>query len=147
MTLAHFGFSIIIVGIVTTSSFGVTKETNLKKNESLKIANFEIKFLDVEYSAGKNFISRQGDFLVTKNGQEIAHLKPQLRYYPISEQTTNEASIKHGFFGDLYLVIGNKDEEENYAVRAYYKPFIYLIWLGCILIFLATFLKIFRKKT
>ena len=147
MTLAHFGFSIIIVGIVTTSSFGVTKETNLKKNESLKIANFEIKFLDVEYSAGKNFISRQGDFLVTKNGQEIVHLKPQLRYYPISEQTTNEASIKHGFFGDLYLVIGNKDEEENYAVRAYYKPFIYLIWLGCILIFLATFLKIFRKKT
>ena len=147
MTLAHFGFSIIIVGIVMTSSFGVTKETNLKKNESLKIANFEIKFLDVEYSAGKNFISRQGDFLVTKNDREIAHLKPQLRYYPISEQTTNEASIKHGFFGDLYLVIGNKDEEENYAVRAYYKPFIYLIWLGCILIFLATFLKIFRKKT
>ena len=147
MTLAHFGFSIIIVGIVITSSFGLTKETNLKKNESLKIANFEIKFLDVEYFAGKNFISRQGDFLVTKNGQEIAHLKPQLRYYPISEQTTNEASIKHGFFGDLYLVIGNKDEEENYAVRVYYKPFIYLIWLGCILIFLATFLKIFRKKT
>ena len=147
MTLAHFGFSIIIVGIVMTSSFGLTKEINLKKNESLKIANFEIKFLDVEYFAGKNFISRQGDFLVTKNGQEIAHLKPQLRYYPISEQTTNEASIKHGFFGDLYLVIGNKDEEENYAVRVYYKPFIYLIWLGCILIFLATFLKIFRKKT
>lgn len=147
MTLAHFGFSIIIVGIVITSSFGLTKETNLKKNESLKIANFEIKFLNVEYFAGKNFISRQGDFLVTKNDHEIAHLKPQLRYYPISEQTTNEASIKHGFFGDLYLVIGNKDEEENYAVRVYYKPFIYLIWLGCILIFLATFLKIFRKKT
>jgi len=147
MTLAHFGFSIIIVGIVMTSSFGITKETNIKKNESLKIANFEIKFLDVEYFAGKNFISRQGDFLVTKNDHEIAHLKPQLRYYPISEQTTNEASIKHGFFGDLYLVIGNKDEEENYAVRVYYKPFIYLIWLGCILIFLATFLKILRKKT
>jgi cytochrome c-type biogenesis protein CcmF len=147
MTLAHFGFSIIIVGIVITSSFGLTKEINLKKNESLKIANFEIKFLDVEYFAGKNFISRQGDFLVTKNDHEIAHLKPQLRYYPISEQTTNEASIKHGFFGDLYLVIGNKDEEENYAVRVYFKPFIYLIWLGCILIFLATFLKIFRKKT
>jgi cytochrome c biogenesis factor len=147
MTLAHFGFSIIIVGIVMTSSFGITKETNIKKNESLKIANFEIKFLDVEYFAGKNFISRQGDFLVTKNDHEIAHLKPQLRYYPISEQTTNEASIKHGFFGDLYLVIGNKDEEENYAVRVYYKPFIYLIWLGCILIFLATFLKILSKKT
>ena len=147
MTLAHFGFSIIIVGIVITSSFGLTKEINLKKNESLKIANFEIKFLDVEYFAGKNFISRQGDFLVTKNDHKIAHLKPQLRYYPISEQTTNEASIKHGFFGDLYLVIGNKDEEENYAVRVYFKPFIYLIWLGCILIFLATFLKIFRKKT
>jgi cytochrome c biogenesis factor len=43
------------------------------------------------------------------------------------------------------LVIGNKDENENYAIRAYYKPFIWLIWLGCVLIFGAALLKIFRN--
>ena len=38
----------------------------------------------------------------------------------------------------VYVVIGNKDDDDNYAVRLYFKPFIYLIWLGAVMIFLAT---------
>lgn len=146
MTLAHFGFSLIIIGIVLTSSFGITKEVNLQKNNSLTIGNYEIKFNEVEYLAGPNFVARRGNFTIFNHAQEIGELTPQLRYYPISEQTTNEASIKHGIFGDLYLVIGNKDESENYAIRAYYRPFIYLIWLGCGLIFSSTFLSLLRRR-
>jgi cytochrome c-type biogenesis protein CcmF len=147
MKLAHFGFSLIVIGVVLTSSFGLSKEVNLQQNQSLKIANYQIKFSQISYAEGKNFISRQGVFTIFKNDQQIGELTPALRYYPISKQTTNEAAIKHGVFDDLYLVIGNKDESENYAVRAYYKPFIYLIWLGCFLIFLATIFKILRKKS
>jgi cytochrome c biogenesis factor len=137
MALAHLGFFLVILGITLSSFFGAVKEVNLKKTESLKIASYEIKFNDVEYFAGKNFLARQGDFTIFKNGKEIGKLTPQLRYYHISEQTTNEPSIRHRIFSDLYLVIGNKDEAENYAVRAYYKPFIFLIWMGCGMIFLA----------
>ena len=100
----------------------------------------------MEYLAGPNFVARRGNFTIFNHAQEIGELTPQLRYYPISEQTTNEASIKHGIFGDLYLVIGNKDESENYAIRAYYRPFIYLIWLGCGLIFSSTFLSLLRRR-
>ena len=146
MILAHFGFSLVIAGVVLSSSFGAVKEVNLKKNETLKIADYEIKFSDAQYFAGKNFLARQGDFLISKNGDEIARLYPQLRYYPVSDQTTNEPSIRHGIFSDLYLVIGNKDENENYAVRAYYKPFIYLIWSGCFLIFSAAISKNFFRN-
>jgi cytochrome c-type biogenesis protein NrfE len=143
MTFAHCGFSLIIIGIVLTSSFGLTKEINIKKNESVKIGNYEIKFEKIDYVAGKNFIARRGNFLISNSG---ASLNPELRYYPESDQTTNEADIKYGFFGDLYLVIGNKDEKENYALRAYFKPFIWLIWCGCDLIFLAALIKIFSLQ-
>ena len=142
MTLAHFGFSIIIVGVVLSSSFGITKEENLQIGQSLKIANRELKFVDIEHKIGKNFLARQGNFIIVNDqGKKLGKLAPQLRYYPVSEQNTNEASIKNGIFSDIYLVIGNKDEKENYAVRAYYKPFIYLIWLGCFLIFFSAILK------
>jgi cytochrome c-type biogenesis protein CcmF len=146
MKLAHCGFSLIIIGVVLTSSFGLTKEVNLQKNQSLEIGSYQIKFSEIEYLIGKNFLSRQGNFVVFKNGQEIGKLTPQLRYYPVSEQSTNEADIRHGIFGDLYLVIGTKDENENYAVRAYYKPFIYLIWFGCLLIFCATIFKFYPSR-
>jgi cytochrome c-type biogenesis protein CcmF len=185
MKLAHFGFSLIIIGIVLTSSFGLTKEVNLQVGQSLKIANHEVKFSKITYIAGENFLARQGNFSSTKLIQKPAfseeleggsdrrsevykdihrasriepteqlplkvgfldELTPQLRYYPASDQTTNEASIQHEIFGDLYLVIGNKDAEENYAIRAYYKPFIWLIWFGCALIFSSTIFKIFPRK-
>lgn len=139
--LAHFGFSLAICAIVLSSSFALTKEVNLKEGETLKIGNFKLKLDNIEHYAGKNFIARQGNFNIEKDGENLGQLNPQLRFYPISDQTTNEASIKHFFTGDLYLVIGTKDEQENYALRAYFKPFIYLLWLGIALIFAGALLK------
>ncbi len=143
--ISHLGFFIIILGVTFSSYFGLTKELSLKQGESFALGDYQIKFEKIEYLAGKNFISRQGDFTLSKNGKELGDLQPQLRFYPVNDQTTNEASIKHRIFGDVYLVIGNKDENENYAIRAYYKPFIWLIWLGCVLIFAASLLKILRN--
>jgi cytochrome c-type biogenesis protein CcmF len=146
MKFAHLGFSLIIIGIILTSSFGITKEINLQQNAELEIGDYRLKFNDVKYREGKNFLARQGDFTIFKRDREIGKLSPQLRYYPISQQSTNEASIRHGIFGDLYLVMGTKDEFENYAIRAYYKPFIWLIWFGCAMIFSALICSQFTKK-
>jgi cytochrome c-type biogenesis protein CcmF len=146
MQFAHLGFCLVIIGIILTSSFGLIKETNLKEGESTKVGRFEIKFEKIEHLAGENFIARQGSFVILENEKNIGTTSPQLRYYPVSEQTTNEASIEHQIFGDLYTVIGNKDDTNNYAIRIYYKPFIYLIWLGCLFIFGASMLKILLKK-
>ncbi len=144
--IAHLGFLLIILGVTFTSYLGLTKELSIKQGESFMLGAYKIQFEKIDYLAGENFVSRQGNFTLSKDGNDLGKLQPQLRFYPVNDQTTNEASIKHRFFGDVYLVIGNKDENENYAIRAYYKPFIWLIWLGCVLIFAASLLKIFRKK-
>jgi cytochrome c-type biogenesis protein CcmF len=137
VTMSHLGFLIIIIGIILTSSFDINKELNIKENESVKIENYEVKFSKIGYAAGSNFFAREGLFEVTKNGKPFVMLVPQLRFYPVSNQTTNEAAIKSGIFGDLYLVMGQKDENGFFALRIYIKPFIYLIWLGCAMIFAA----------
>lgn len=145
--LAHGGFALIMVGIVLSSNFSQVRELNLKLKEDFEIANYKLKFDDIEYFAGSNFIARGGIFpVVQKSGKELGRLKPQLRYYPVSEQTTNEAEILHFFTGDLYLVIGNKDDESGYyVVRAYYKPFIVLIWIGCLGIVIGIAMKVLKK--
>ncbi len=84
-------------------------------------------------------------FSVFKNNKKLFELNPELRYYPISDQTTNEADIRSNLISDLYIVIGNKDEFENYAVRIYYKPFIFLIWLGSFILFIAINLYLLLK--
>ncbi len=145
--IAHFGFALILIGIMLSSYLGTTKEVNIRLGDEVLVSQnspYKIKFENVEYLAGKNFLARQAIFSIKKNDEELYKLKPQLRYYPVSDQTTFEAAIKHGFDGDLYLAIGNKDAEENYALRIYHKPFIYLIWLGCLLIFFAVILKLIK---
>jgi cytochrome c-type biogenesis protein CcmF len=136
--LSHIAFIIIILGVVLGSYFSQIKELNLKVGQSITMGNYNIKFKEVEFFHSKNYIVRQGNFSITNNKNfDSFYLKPQLRYYPISDQTTNEADIKSNLFRDLYIVIGNKDEFENYAVRIYYKPFILLIWLGSFILFCA----------
>ena len=144
VTAAHLGFVLVVIGVVLTSSFGLTKEVNLREKESLKIGDYQIKFNQVSYAVGPNFVARQGLFEVSKNKKFYATLLPEMRVYPVSNQTTNEAAIRHGFFGDLYVVLGQKDEQDFYAVRVYHKPFIYLMWLGCAMIFNGAMLAILR---
>ena len=118
---------------------------NIKLGEEVKIANYNIKFNNLEYGAGKNYIARIGVFEIKNNQQKQFTLKPEFRYYPISDQTTNEAAIKHKIFADLYLVLGNKDEEENFALRIYYKPFISFLWLGALILVVAGIVSLIKQ--
>ena len=149
-TLAHGGFLLIMIGVIISNAGDEIKEINLQKNQSFMLGNFAIKFSNLDYRADKNFIARIGVFEVSKNNKIITTLKPELRLYPISDRTTNESAIYHHPLYDLYVVIGTKDEAENYAIRAYFKPMISLIWIGVALIFfgiLSSFLKIFAKNS
>lgn len=146
MLVSHIGIFIIIVAIFLTSLFSKTAQLNMKFGDKTNIGNYEIEFQNVEYLTGKNYVARQGNFKIFKNDKKITTLKPQSRYYPENDQTTTEASIKHFILSDLYLVMGGKDEKENYAIRIYYKPFISFIWLGCLMIFVGGIYSLIKKK-
>ncbi len=142
--IAHLGFTLLVAGIIL-AALGSVKEVNIKQGEVISVSdnsNYQLRFDRIDYKAGQNFLAREGIFTILESGRELNRIKPQLRYYPVSDQTTNEAAIKHGIFGDLYIAIGNKDENNFYALRIYYKPFIYLIWLGCLIMSVAAMLKI-----
>jgi cytochrome c-type biogenesis protein CcmF len=144
MLLAHIGIFIVIFSIAITSLFSKTKELNMKLGDKVLIAGYQIEFQNVGYVAGKNYLARQGNFLISKNNQVIVILNPQSRYYPESDQTTTEADIKHFILADLYLVMGGKDEQKNYVVKIYYKPLMSFIWFGCCVMFCGGIVSIFN---
>jgi cytochrome c-type biogenesis protein CcmF len=150
MLLAHIGIFIVIITMAITAIFSQTKELNMKFGDKIIISNYEIEFQNIEYIAGKNYLARQGNFLISQNNKKIATpitiLRPQSRYYPENDQTTTEADIRHFIFADLYLVMGGKDQQENYAIRVYHKPFMSFIWLGCLLIFMGGIWSILGKR-
>ncbi len=61
----------------------------------------------------------------------MARLFPEKRIYPVAQMPTTEAAIDNGISRDLYLVIGDPQDDGGWAVRTYIKPFANWIWAGC----------------
>lgn len=145
--LAHFGFVIALIGIILNSYLGSEKEVNIKINQTINMNEYsyhQVRFDAVNYDSAKNYITRKTDFTILRGGKEYAKLSPELRFYPIADKTTFEADIKHSIHGDFYLAAGNQDDSGNFALRIYFKPYIYLLWLGCLFIVLAAIVKVVR---
>ena len=81
---------------------------------------------------GPNYVATQADAR-RRRGQVL----PWQRSPPKSASTrlpsmpTTEAAIDHGLMRDLYLVIGDPQDDGGWAVRSYIKPFANWIWIGC----------------
>lgn len=143
--IAHLGFVISVIGVIASSVFYTEKELNIKQGQKFNFLDYQVEFSNISYDHGSNYIYREGNFEFRKN-DKIFNLKPRLNYYPISDKTTNEVAIKRSFLGDIYIAIGQKDENDSYGVRIYFKPLIYLIWLGAFMIGISILIKFIKLK-
>ena len=99
---------------------------------------------------GPNYISEIGKLVYyDKNGNIISTLYPEKRLFPIERQSTTEVAIYRKFFGDVYAVIGDGDNDKGYTFRVYSKPLVSLIWIGSLIMALGGMLSLktkFNKK-
>ncbi len=134
MTLAHVGLGVFLVGISLTSATSSERHLRMISGDVLEMAGYEFKFLGTSFVQGPNYRADEGEFVVSKQGREIARLYSQKRLYAGGGQTMTEAAIDPGFMRDLYVSLGEPlDGGQAWAVRIYHKPFIRWIWLGSLL--------------
>jgi cytochrome c-type biogenesis protein CcmF len=62
---------------------------------------------------------------------------PERRFYPASQQTTSRVTICVRGLSDLYMVLGEPrigaGGQPAWLIRAYWNPWVRLIWLGPLL--------------
>ena len=149
MIIAHLGVGLLILGITGSSVWQEEKITRIKIDEKIEIKKYIINFEKMDEIKGQNYIALQGTFSVYNTEKNIiAKLKPQNRYYPVTNIFTTEASIHTNLFRDLYIVLGEGNLNEGWVVRTYYNPLVIWIWIGALIIFLGGIasMKINLKK-
>ena len=145
MALSHFGFGLLILGITASSVWQEEKIIRMKVNDEIKINDYKIKFKDIKEKRGKNYIALQGEFNIQGNKKKaIKVLKPENRFYPVTKNSTTEASIHVSILRDLYIVLGDGSKKNGWVVRVYYNPLVSWIWIGAFTIFLGGLIS-FRK--
>jgi len=132
MTLAHFAFAMMLLGVALTSQFSVEKDLRMSPGDTLTLGNMEFRFDGVIVVQGPNYEARQGIFTVT-DGDDLLLLKPEKRRYVASGTVLTEAAIDPGFLRDVYISLGEELDGGDWAVRLQVKPFVRWIWLGGLL--------------
>jgi cytochrome c-type biogenesis protein CcmF len=73
-------------------------------------------------------------------------MEPSKRSFSARDQSTNEAALMTRGAGQLYLSLGDSNDDGSIAVRFYYKPMVLLIWLGAVIMMLGGALSLSDRR-
>jgi cytochrome c-type biogenesis protein CcmF len=133
MMLAHLGVGVFIFGVTMVKTYEVERDADMSVDESAEIAGYVFTFKGVREVQGPNYDAIEGLVILSKNGRELAQLRPQKRMYRVHSNPMTEADIRSRITGDIYVSLGQASQGDAWVVRLYYKPFVTWIWGGCVL--------------
>jgi cytochrome c-type biogenesis protein CcmF len=101
--------------------------------DTTEIAGYVFTFLGTRDVEGPNYTAAQGLVVLSRDGREVAQLRPEKRVYRVQQNPMTEAAIRTRLTADIYGSLGQPAQGDAWVVRVYYKPFVTWIWGGCVL--------------
>jgi cytochrome c-type biogenesis protein CcmF len=145
-TVAHFGFSLLILSILFNSILSSEITTNIKVGEKYNYNKSEIFFEKIEERKESNFNSIIAYFEIKDAKGKIVKLKPEIRIYNQPIIITSEADIKTTLLEDKFLVMNLVKGNEYFNIRYQIKPFMVWIWISVLLLGLGGLMSLFKKR-
>jgi cytochrome c-type biogenesis protein CcmF len=142
---AHFGMGVTLIGIVAASAWGTELVTTMTPGQQVELSGHTIRFEGIVHEEGPNFVADTGRFAITGSGSERVAVAER-RVYNASGMPTTEAAIETYGFSQLYVQLGEPGTDGTSVVRLWFKPYITLIWLGCVLMAGAGFLSLSYRR-
>ena len=132
MQLGHFGIGVFIVGVTMVGGYQEEKDVRMERGDVVTVGGYQFKLEGVTRVEGPNYEATRGTVVVSKDGVVKTTLYPEKRNYGEGTMPMTEAAIDASVTRDVYVSLGEPLEGGAWAVRAYYKPFVDWIWIGCL---------------
>lgn len=147
MMLGHMGLAVTIIGIAMVQNYSIERDVRLAPGEHFKMQQYEFYFKGLRDKDGPNYDGYIADFEITHHGKYLNTLYAEKRFYRTARSMMTEAAIDRGLTRDLYIAMGERLDDNNaWAVRIYYKPFVRWIWAGALLMAIGGALAISDKR-
>jgi cytochrome c-type biogenesis protein CcmF len=130
MVSGHLGFAVTLIGIALVSAYNVERNVRMAVGDGITVQGYEFVFKNVSEFAGPNYTADIAHLDVFQNGQMVASLAAEKRFYPVQRNVMTEAGIDSGLTRDLFVALGEQLKNGDWSLRIYVKPFINWIWLG-----------------
>ncbi|MFN4058585.1 MAG: heme lyase CcmF/NrfE family subunit [Roseinatronobacter sp.] len=131
--LAHSGLGMTVFAVAALVGWQSEDIRVVQLGEGFDKGGYTLTLTAVDRIEGPNFISTMGRIEASRDGRVVAILTPEKRFYPIAGMPTTEAAIDYKIHRDLYITLGDPQDNGGWAVRTYIKPFANWLWFGCFL--------------
>ncbi|PTX48565.1 cytochrome c-type biogenesis protein CcmF [Gemmobacter caeni] len=143
---AHAGLGVTMIAVGAMNAWATEIIKVVQVGESFPLHGYEVTLNKVEQVEGPNYLSTMAEMAVRRDGREVAVLYPEKRVYPVQAMPTTEAALDYGFFRDIYLVIGDPQDNGGWAIRGYWKPLANWLWIGAALMALGGLLSLSDRR-
>ena len=143
---AHAGLGVTMFAIAGLMAWEVEDIRVAQIDEPFAVGGYEIRLKQVRDTQGPNYLSTMADIEISRNGRLVTMLQPEKRVYPVAGMPTTEAAIDYRPLRDLYVVIGDAQDNGGHTVRTYIKPFTNWIWFGCAMMALGGLLSLTDRR-
>ncbi len=131
-SIAHAGLGLTFFGISCVTAWEAELIRTAHPGDSFTLSGYEFTFVGAETVEGPNYTAQRGEFSIRRGGSDVAVLHPEKRVYTVQRMPTTEAGIDAGLTRDLYVVLGDPQDDGSWAIRVYVKPFANWIWIGAL---------------
>jgi len=132
---AHFGLGVTLLGLVCASTWGTEQIVAMKPGAVVSLRSYDLTFDGTMTRQGPNYRETIAKFTVRQNGNVLGTMEPSKRSFPSRQSSTTEAALMTRGVSQLYLSLGDPNEDGSIAIRLYHKPLVLLIWLGAVVMF------------
>ncbi len=146
MLLAHCGVAVFIIGVTLVKGYETERDVRMAVGDSVTVGSYTFRFDGAREITGPNYRGSRGAIDVSRDGRHVRVLHPEKRVYHVQQMPMTEAAIDTGFFGDIYVSLGEPVSGGAWSVRVYHKPFVTWIWGGCIIMALGGLLALCDRR-
>jgi len=146
MVLAHFGVAVFIVGVTMVSGFQTETDVRMEVGDTASVAGYTFRLEAVTPIRGPNYNASRATVTASRDGKSLSTLSPERRVYTVRGMPMTEVGIDRGITRDLYVALGDPVSATAWSVRLHHKPFVNLIWIGCLLMGLGGLMAVLDRR-
>jgi cytochrome c-type biogenesis protein CcmF len=146
MVLAHFGVAVFIVGVTMVNGFETETDVRMEVGDTASVAGYTFRLDAVTPIRGPNYNASRATVTASRDGKTLSILSPERRVYTVRGMPMTEVGIDRGITRDLYVALGDPVSATAWSVRLHHKPFVNLIWIGCVLMGLGGLMAVLDRR-
>jgi len=101
--------------------------------ESFLHEGYTLTLTDVRREQGPNYFTDMAIIDVSREGEFVAQMTTEKRVYPAAGMPTTEAGIDSSFWRDIYIALGDPQDDGGWVLRTYVKPLAGWLWGGLLM--------------